>query len=289
MLVSMKEILEKARKEHYAVGAFDCTSLESVIAVTEAAQEMNSPVILQFAQSHQHLIPMEVIGPIMVRMAEQAGVPAAVHLDHGTSLKICRKAAEMGFNAVMIDASAKEYEENCALTRSVVEFAHKRNISVEAELGHIFTSRAGALEGSGREYSESEAYTDPQMAGDFIERTEVDALAIAFGTTHGVYTEKPKLDLSRISRIKAVRDIPYVMHGGSGLLDEEYRQAVANGICKINYYTYMSLAGGNGAAEYLRSSEGGRIYFESIAKAGTEAMKQDVKKAIQLFGSAGRA
>lgn len=285
----MKEILEKARENRYAAGAFDCTSLESVMAITEAAEEMNAPVILQFAESHEHLIPLDVIGPIMVRMAERAKVPAAVHLDHGTSLEICKKAAELGFNAVMIDASAKEYEENCSLTRRVVEFAHKNNISVEAELGHIFTSKAGASEGDGRKYSESEAYTDPQMARDFIEKTDVDALAIAFGTTHGIYTEKPKLDLSRISQIKAAKDIPYVMHGGSGLLKDEYHQAVANGICKINYYTYMSLAGGKGAAEYLKNSEDKNVYFESVAKAGTEAMKQDVKKAIQLFGSAGRA
>ena len=285
----MKEILGKAKENHYAAGAFDCTSLESVMAITEAAEEMNAPVILQFAESHEHLIPLEVIGPIMVRMAEQSKVPTAVHLDHGTSLEICKKAAELGFNAVMIDASAKEYAENCALTCKVVEFAHKNNISVEAELGHIFTSKTGASEGDGRDYSEAEAYTDPQMARDFIEKTDVDALAIAFGTAHGIYTEKPKLDLLRISQIKAAKDIPYVMHGGSGLLEGEYHQAVANGICKINYYTYMSLSGGNAAAEYLKNNEEKNIYFESIARAGTEAMKQDVKKAIQLFGSAGRA
>lgn len=285
----MKEILENARENQYAAGAFDCTSLESVMAITEAAEEMNAPVILQFAESHEHLIPLDVIGPIMVRMAERSKIPTAVHLDHGTSLEICKKAAELGFNAVMIDASAKEYEENCALTRKVVEFAHKNNISVEAELGHIFTSKAGASEGDDSNYSESEAYTDPQMARDFIEKTDVDALAIAFGTAHGIYTEKPKLDLLRISQIKAAKDIPYVMHGGSGLLEDEYNQAVANGICKINYYTYMSLAGGKAAAEYLKNIEGKNIYFESIAKVGTEAMKQDVKKAIRLFGSASRA
>ena len=285
----MKEILENARENHYAAGAFDCTSLESVMAITEAAEEMNAPVILQFAESHEHLIPLDVIGPIMVRMAERSKIPTAVHLDHGTSLEICKKAAELGFNAVMIDASAKEYEENCALTRKVVEFAHKNNISVEAELGHIFTSKSGASEGDDSNYSESEAYTDPQMARDFIEKTDVDALAIAFGTAHGIYTEKPKLDLLRISQIKAAKDIPYVMHGGSGLLEDEYNQAVANGICKINYYTYMSLAGGKEAAEYLKNIEGKNIYFESIAKVGTEAMKQDVKKAIRLFGSASRA
>lgn len=289
MLVSMKDILEKAKENHYAVGAFDCTSLESVMAITAGAEEENAPVIIQYAESHQHLIPLEVIGPIMVRMAEKADVPVAVHLDHGTTLDICRRAAELGFNGVMIDASSKKYEENCRLTGQVVDFAHAHNISVEAELGHIFTSKAGSAEGSGREYSKSEAYTDPQTAREFIEKTGVDALAIAFGTAHGIYTEKPKLDLERISRIKEAKNIPYVMHGGSGLLEEEYHQAIANGICKVNYYTYMSLAGGAGAAGYVQEHRDKRIYFEDIARAGMEAMKKDVRKAIRLFGSAGRA
>ena len=175
----------------------------------------------------------------------------------------------------MYDASAKPFEDNVAETRSVVEYAHERGASVEAELGHILTSKAGAAEGNGKSYTREEAYTD--------------ALAIGFGTAHGIYTEKPVLDLNRIALIKSAKDIPYVMHGGSGLSEEEYRTAIHNGIRKINYYTYLSLAGGRGVMQYLEDKKDkDAIYFEDIAKAGITAMKADVKRAMKIFESDGK-
>ena len=202
---------------------------------------------------------------------------------------ICRHAVDMGFTSVMYDASAKPFEDNVAETRSVVEYAHERGASVEAELGHILTSKAGAAEGNGKSYTREEAYTDPEMAKEFIERTNVDALAIGFGTAHGIYTEKPVLDLNRIALIKSAKDIPYVMHGGSGLSEEEYRTAIHNGIRKINYYTYLSLAGGRGVMQYLEDKKHkDAIYFEDIAKAGITAMKADVKRAMKIFESDGK-
>ena len=198
-------------------------------------------------------------------------------------------AVDMGFTSVMYDASAKPFEDNVAETRSVVEYAHERGASVEAELGHILTSKAGAAEGNGKSYTREEAYTDPEMAKEFIERTNVDALAIGFGTAHGIYTEKPVLDLNRIALIKSAKDIPYVMHGGSGLSEEEYRTAIHNGIRKINYYTYLSLAGGRGVMQYLEDKKDkDAIYFEDIAKAGITAMKADVKRAMKIFESDGK-
>lgn len=195
----------------------------------------------------------------------------------------------MGFTSVMYDASAKPFEDNVAETRNVVEYAHERGASVEAELGHILTSKAGAAEGNGKSYTREEAYTDPEMAKEFIERTNVDALAIGFGTAHGIYTEKPVLDLNRIALIKSAKDIPYVMHGGSGLSEEEYRTAIHNGIRKINYYTYLSLAGGRGVMQYLEDKKDkDAIYFEDIAKAGITAMKADVKRAMKIFESDGK-
>lgn len=147
----------------------------------------------------------------------------------------------------------------------------------------------GAAEGNGKSYTREEAYTDPEMAKEFIERTNVDALAIGFGTAHGIYTEKPVLDLNRIALIKSAKDIPYVMHGGSGLSEEEYRTAIHNGIRKINYYTYLSLAGGRGVMQYLEDKKDkDAIYFEDIAKAGITAMKADVKRAMKIFESDGK-
>ena len=180
MLATLKEVLEKAEQGNYAVGAFNCTSLESGMAIVETAEELNSPVILQYADSHRHLISIDVIGPIMLQLAKIAKVPVVVHLDHGASIESCRHAVDMGFTSVMYDASAKPFEDNVAETRSVVEYAHERGASVEAELGHILTSKAGAAEGNGKSYTREEAYTDPEMAKEFIERTNVDALAIGF-------------------------------------------------------------------------------------------------------------
>lgn len=289
MLVTLKEVLEAAEQGDYGVGAFNCTSLESGMAIVQAAEELQAPVILQYADSHQHLISIDVIGPVMLQLAKAAKVPVAVHLDHGGSLEMCKKAVDMGFTSVMYDASAKPFEDNVAETKEVVDYAHAKGASVEAELGHILTSKAGASEGNGKEYSREEAYTDPQMAKEFIERTGVDTLAIGFGTAHGIYTEKPELDLDRITMIKNAKDIPYVMHGGSGLSNEEYRTAIHNGIRKINYYTYLSLAGGRAVVELLKDAkESDATYFESIAKAGTDAMKEDVKRAMLIFESDGK-
>ena len=289
MLATLKEVLEKAEQGNYAVGAFNCTSLESGMAIVETAEELNSPVILQYADSQRHLISIDVIGPIMLQLAKIAKVPVVVHLDHGASIESCRYAVDMGFTSAMYDASAKPFEDNVAETRSVVGYAHERGASVEAELGHILTSKAGAAEGNGKSYTREEAYTNPEMAKEFIERTNVDALAIGFGTAHGIYTEKPVLDLNRIALIKSAKDIPYVMHGGSGLSEEEYRTAIHNGIRKINYYTYLSLAGGRGVMQYLEDKKDkDAIYFEDIAKAGITAMKADVKRAMKIFESDGK-
>lgn len=161
MLVTLKELLEKAEQGNYAVGAFNCTSLESGMAIVSAAEELKSPVILQYADSHRHMISIDVIGPIMLQLAKIAKVPVVVHLDNGASIESCRLAIDMEFTSVMYDASAKPFEDNVAETRAVVEYAHKKGVSVEAELGHILTSKAGATEGNGQSYTKEEAYTDP--------------------------------------------------------------------------------------------------------------------------------
>lgn len=239
-------------------------------------------------QKYQVILPLTSIkdNEVYAPNYKNGETVALVRYPHGGT---CRHAVDMGFTSVMYDASAKPFEDNVAETRNVVEYAHERGASVEAELGHILTSKAGAAEGNGKSYTREEAYTDPEMAKEFIERTNVDALAIGFGTAHGIYTEKPVLDLNRIALIKSAKDIPYVMHGGSGLSEEEYRTAIHNGIRKINYYTYLSLAGGRGVMQYLEDKKDKyAIYFEDIAKAGITAMKADVKRAMKIFESDGK-
>lgn len=289
MLINLKEILAGAKRGRYAVGAFNCPNLESLRAILGAAEEMDAPVILNHAEIHDALIPIETIGPIMVRAARKAKVPVCVNLDHGTSFEMCMKAVRLGFTSVMYDASAAPYGDNVAQTREMVRICHAVNVSVEAELGHIFVSENGVGEAPEKietcENSDvSKLYTDPSLAKDFVEKTGVDALAIAFGTAHGIYTVKPVLDLGRISAIREKVDLPFVMHGGSGLAEEEFRTAIRNGIAKINYYTYMTMAGAKAVRERLAEKKQGEpVFFHDISLWATEAMKADVREAIRIF------
>lgn len=291
MLVSLKELMEDAEKGGYAVGAFNVSNLESLMAIMQAAEETGRGVILNYAEVHAPFLSMEQAALIMLDAAKKAKVPVCVHLDHGSSMESCIQAIRLGFTSVMLDASAEDYETNVRETKEIVRLAHSVGVTVEAELGHIFSSDMGLAE-SPKEAetlesfdSAEDVYTDPATAKDFVERTGVDVLAIAFGTTHGIYTKKPKLDLERITKIKEAVDIPFVMHGGSGLSKEEFQTAIRNGIRKINYYTYMTLAGGRAVKEALdQKSPDENVFFHDIPMIAVEAMKENVKEAIQVFG-----
>lgn len=289
MLVTLRELMKDAKEKRYAVGAFNVPNLEAVTAVTAAAEELDVPVILAHAEMHDAYTPMDVIGPVMLDFAKKAKVPVCVHFDHGASFDKCIQAIRLGFTSVMYDASAKSYEENLNETSEIVKIAHSVGVSVEAELGHIFTSAVGGGEGRGPVDASSYAslddcYTNPDLAKEFAGKTDVDALAIAFGTTHGVYLKKPVLDFSRITAVKEKIDMPLVMHGGSGISDEGYREAISRGITKINYYTYMSMAGGDAVAEYVRSRKPEeKVFFHDVMLAGVEGMKRDAKRAMKVF------
>jgi fructose-bisphosphate aldolase class II len=289
MLVSLKELMADACEKGYAVGAFNANSLETVLAIIGAAEETGKGVILNYAEVHSPLISIDDIGPIMVDYAKRASVPVCVHLDHGTSLESCMKAIQLGFTSVMLDASGDNFEDNVRDTALICRLAHSVGVTVEAELGHIFSSDIGVGESKAQETldsfdSEDDVYTDPEMAKKFVEATGVDALAIAFGTVHGIYQKKPKLDLNRISLIKEKIDVPFVMHGGSGLTKEEFQTAIRNGIRKINYYTYMTLAGGKAVKEALDNvKDGDPIFYHDIPLIAIKAMKEDVKNAILTF------
>lgn len=287
MLVTGKQILQHAMNTRTAVGAFNATTMEAARAIIQAAEELNTPVILQHAHIHDNLMPMEEIGPLLIFYAERASVPVCVHLDHGASFERCMQAIRLGFTSVMIDASSASFEDNIACTSEVVRAAHAAGVSVEAELGHVFTSSIVQGEGSTADSSSdyedlNTIYTNPADAKEFAEQTQVDSLAVAFGTTHGVYLTEPKLDLPRVAEIRSAAGIPLVMHGGSGVSEADYRTAIQNGICKINYYTYMNTAGGKAAKEYWDNPEL-PLFFDKMSLAATEAMKQDVKHAMQIF------
>ena len=291
MLVSLKELMADACEKGYAVGAFNASSLETVLAIIGAAEETGKGVILNYAEVHSPLIELDDIGPIMIDYAKRASVPVCVHLDHGSSIEACMKAIQMGFTSVMLDASAGDFETNVRDTALICRLAHSVGVTVEAELGHIFASNNGVGEAKNNVQetlesfnSEDDVYTDPDLAKKFVEATGVDALAIAFGTVHGIYQKKPKLDLNRISLIKEKIDVPFVMHGGSGLTKEEFQTAIRNGIRKINYYTYMTLAAGKAVKEALDNmAPDAPVFYHDIPVIAIKAMKEDIKNAILTF------
>ncbi|MGF2056050.1 class II fructose-bisphosphate aldolase [Vagococcus fluvialis] len=281
MKVSLNEILQIAENKNIAIGAFNVPNLESLMAVIEAAEETNSPVIIQHAEVHNHLIPLEIIGPIMIDFAHRAKVPVAVHLDHGTSFNTCTKAMQMGFSSIMYDGSAHNMNDNIKNTQEIVKIAHSLGIQVEAELGSIATSSIGGGEGrTPKSLTPENLYTQPKDAFDFYIQTKVDALAISFGTVHGVYLTEPQLNLNLVQEVKQLVNIPLVMHGGSGVSEKDYHLSITNGIRKINYYTYMNRAGANFIKDLDTHDN---LFFDDISIQGKESMKKNVIKAINMF------
>ncbi|MFT3982558.1 MAG: class II fructose-bisphosphate aldolase [Lachnospiraceae bacterium] len=284
MLITLKEMMRIAGEKGIAVGAFNTPNLESLRAILEAAEELGLPVILQFAQCHEELVPLSLIGPVMIGMAKAADVPVCVHLDHGETLDYLRKAIEIGFTSIMYDGSVLSYEENAANTKLAVEMAKKTGASVEAELGSMGRRESGAGD-TDEEGDDNKIYTDPKQAKQFVKETGIDALACSFGTTHGIYLTEPKLDFGIVS---AVRDetggIPVVMHGGSGVSREDFHAAIEAGVRKINYFTYMDKAGGSAIGNLVKTLENGKpIFFTEAVKKATEAMKENVKDAMRTF------
>lgn len=286
MLVSLKEILKIAEERNIAVGSFNTPNLESLCAVLEGAEELNLPVIIQFAQCHESWIPLSVIGPIMVEYAKKAAVPVCVHLDHGETLPYLQEALDMGFTGIMYDGSVLPYEENLENTKKAVEMAAKTGAGVEAELGSMGRRESGiAGEENAQGADETKIYTDPELAAAFVKDTGIDALACSFGTTHGIYLTKPKLDFDVVKNVRLkTKDIPVVMHGGSGVSKEDFHKAVQAGVRKVNYFTYMDKSGGNAAAEYAQQIQGKEpVFFSSMLSAAQKAMKENAMEAMKIF------
>ena len=278
MLISMKELLADAELHNYAVGGFNCPTLEYVVAVVRAAEHCNKPVVLSFPQVHERTIPLVVIAPILLDAARNAPVPVCVHLDHGSTVEYIHKALDLGFNSVMYDGSKLPLEENIKTTRAVVELAQKYGADVEAELGGISGDEAGISTGA-----TSAKLTDPDEAERFVAETSIGSLAASIGTAHGFYTEAPKIDFARIDAIHKRTGVPLVMHGGSGVSDEDYGKSISLGIRKVNYYSYMAKAGVDGVKKLMASKD--VKYFHELAVAAQDAMEQDVQQAITLFHS----
>lgn len=274
MITSLNQILKIAEARKIAIGSFNTPNLESLQAILSAAEEANEPVIIMHAQLHEDIgvCKLDEIGPLMVSMAEKSSAPVCVHLDHGTDFAYVKKALDVGFTSVMFDGSEGDEEENIANTSLVVELASRFGASVEGEVGSL----GARADGYGNHQGES-IYTDPNLAQRFVKETGIDALACAFGTVHGISAKKMMLDYDRITMIKDVVDVPLVMHGASGLTEDELKETIRRGIRKINYYSNTSKV----AAEAIAKKP--YTQFHDVVKDATEAIKADVKEAIRIF------
>lgn len=290
MLVTLKEILKIAEEKKIAIGAFNASGLEAIEAELLAAEELNLPVIIQFAQCHESWIPLRTIGPVMVHMAKESKVPVCIHLDHGETLDYLEEALELGFTGIMYDGSTLPYEENLANTKKAVALAKRFNASVEAELGSMGKRESGIISDEDAHdrtagHDDTKIYTNPELAAAFVRDSGIDALACSFGTTHGIYLTEPRLDFDVVKNVRAkCNNVPVVMHGGSGVSAQDYRKAIDAGVRKINYFTYMDKAGGSAVYDYLHSVKDNEpIFFSSIFITARSAMKDNVQGAMRTF------
>ena len=281
MLVSLKEILADALKNRYADGFFNAVDVEQARSVINTAEEMRSPIIVGTAEVLLPATPLNGVAEYLLPMAQKARVPVCVHFDHGLSFSRCIEAIKLGFTSVMYDCSVDPYEQNVAKVAEMVKICHSIGITVEGELGHV-----GDNEGSGKLMNPSDYFTDPDTAADFVERTGIDALAVAVGNAHGDYKLPPKLDFERITAISEITGIPLVLHGGSGLSDDDFHEAIKRGISKVNIFTDIDRAGKKGIEKGLAA---GAQSLSALMPYMLDAMRAVTRNKIELFGSANRA
>ena len=285
MLVNLNDVLRPAKKGKYAVGLFNAVNLELARGIINAAEATRSPVIMGTAEVLLPYGPLEEVSYYLIPMAKKASVPVVIHFDHGLKYDTCIKALELGFTSIMYDCSTDSYEENVRKVKEMADIAHSYGATIEGELGHVGDNE-GSAEGSSHLADPSKFFTDPKQAKDYVEKTGVDALAIAVGNAHGAYKLPPKLDFNRIRTIANTIDVPLVLHGGSGLTDNDFRQAIKEGISKVNIFTDINVAAVEAEFKRFTSMDKGVI---DLIPAAVEAVKQESMKKMQLFSSDGKA
>lgn len=281
-LVTTKELLLDAQKNGYAVGAFNVENMEMVQGSRCSSEELKSPVIMQTTPSTIKYASPEMFYANVAAAANNASVPVVMHLDHGSSFELAVHAFRAGYTSIMIDGSHSVFEENIAITKSVVDVCHAGNVPVEAELGKVGGKEDDLDGGNGG------GYTVPSEAVEFVEKTGIDSLAVAIGTAHGVYKGTPKLDVERLSEIREVVSIPLVLHGTSGVPDEAVKECIRRGICKVNYATDLRIAFSNGVKEYLAANPDA-FDPKKYNAVGREKVKEYVMSKMLVCGSNGRA
>lgn len=283
MLVNLRDITAIAEQNNMAIGAFNSPSLESARAAVDTAEKLGYPVIIDHAQGHEEITPLDVIGPVLVSLAERASVPVCVHLDHCEDLSYMRRALELGFTGAMFDGSMLPYERNVELGRRAAEMCAGFDCGLECELGSMGSREAGAKVEGGTAEEAGAVYTNPDDADEFIAATGCDILAVSFGTVHGIYKGEPHLSFDVLTEIRKRTLTPLVMHGGSGVSDADYHKAIDAGIRKINYFTYGSKAAGEAVSEGVTS--GKATYYHQMTMLAYDAFCKDYEHAMQVFAN----
>ena len=281
MLVNMNDLLLPAKENGYGVGFFNAVNMEMARAVIETAEELHSPVMVGTAEILLPAMELEYVAGYLIPMAKKASVPVCVHYDHGLTFERCMEALRLGFTSVMYDCSMSDYQQNVSRAAEMVNICHAMGVTVEGELGHV-----GDNEGAGKLLNPCDYYTDPDLAADYVKSTGIDSLAVAVGNAHGDYKFAPKLDFERIKTIAEKTLLPLVLHGGSGLSDNDFRTAIQNGIHKVNIFTDIDKAGKSGIEKGIAA--GAKTMME-LMPYELETMKAVVAEKLRLFGSINKA
>ncbi len=285
-LINLKDLLKHARLNKYAVGAFALTNIDFIESLLESALAKKSPIILLLAEVHFKYLNIEKVAPIIIDAAHKAKIPVCVSLDHGMNYETIVRAIRCGFSSVMFDGSKYPLEENIKKTKEITKIAHSVDVSVEAELGYVGGESVGEKAPESHT-PDQELFTGADEAKRFYEETNIDALAVAIGNVHGIYRGEPKLDFQLLKDLRDNIPVPLVLHGGSGISDVDYRKSIELGICKINYYTGMTIAAVKKMRQYLNENPDVNSYPD-ITSLCMNVIREDVGKRLDVFGSTGK-
>ena len=288
MLVTMKEMLCDAKKNHYALPAFDVSNYEMLKAILETCEEEKSPALLMTLGTDTQGRDLKLLSSMIRSVSEHFTIPVCLHMDHATDIDFIKYGCDNGYSSVMYDGSVLPFEENAKNTAIVTEYAHKKGITVEAELGHVGNASVGSISETGADTDPGESLTVPEEVAKFVEITDVDALAVAIGTSHGVYQKTPELRIDRLDEITAVCDRPLVLHGGSGTPYDQLQNAIHHGITKINIYSDVLFALNQGLKNYLNNMANPSTWPFLVYEDAIRMMKEVVREKLRTFGSAGR-
>jgi fructose-bisphosphate aldolase class II len=289
MLVSMRDICQIAEQKNMAVAAVNSASLEAIRAAIEVAEETHYPIIIQHAQAHESLIPLKCVAPIVTSLAERSSAMICFNLDHCEDLAYAREALDLGFTGVMFDGSALPYERNVELSSYAAQMCAEYDAGLECELGSMGSREAGERDEGGTAEEAGAIYTDPDQAQDFVTRTGLDILACSFGTVHGLYRGEPHLNYQVLTDIRDRVKVPLVMHGGSGLSDEQYHNSIDAGVRKINYYTYGVKYAGEAVRkmidEKVSADAAVNVYWHDMTTAAHESLVHTFEHVVRVFAN----